>query len=115
MHELGIMMEVIDTVESRLEEESSCRVTRIVLQIGELSSVIPVYIEECYPAAVLGSSLENAELQIETIRATARCKSCNELFDLIPSKGICPACGCKELEPVQGREFLIKEIAIEEV
>jgi len=38
-----------------------------VLQIGKMAPVVPHYFEQCYPAAVDGTSMENTKLVIETL------------------------------------------------
>ncbi|OYO91143.1 hydrogenase nickel incorporation protein HypA, partial [Lachnotalea glycerini] len=51
MHEIGVMMEVVKTVENFAKQNGVTQIQTLVLQIGELSSVIPRYIEACFPAA----------------------------------------------------------------
>ena len=57
MHELGIIIEVVQTVERIAREQNLTQIQRLTLQIGELSSVIPYFVEQCYPAAVDGTML----------------------------------------------------------
>jgi len=110
MHELGVMIEVIKTVEKFAFENQVTQIEELVLQIGELSSMIPHYIEACYPAAIDGTILENARLKIEIIPGNALCQKCRNIFNALASKGSCPDCGGKDLEILSGREFMIKEI-----
>lgn len=67
MHELGIVIEIVKTVENFVEKNHLSRVDTIVLQIGKMAPVVPQYIEQCYPAAVDGTSMENTKLVIETL------------------------------------------------
>lgn len=67
MHELGIVIEIVKTVEHFARQNHLTRVDSLVLQIGKMAPVVPHYIEECYPAAVDGTSLENTKLIIETL------------------------------------------------
>lgn len=69
MHELGVIIEVAKAIEQIALENQLREVESIVLQIGEISSMIPRYIEECYPAAVDGTMLEKSRLDIEIIQA----------------------------------------------
>jgi hydrogenase nickel incorporation protein HypA/HybF len=110
VHELGVVIEVVKTLEEFAARNGVTRIEALVLQIGELSSVIPRYIEACYPAAVDGTILEGAELRIEILSANARCRSCAKVFGLTRGGGACPACGSADFEILGGREFLIKEI-----
>lgn len=67
MHELGIMFQVVKTVERIAEHNNVSNIETLVLQIGEVSPVIPRYVEACYPAAKDGTILENTKLEIEII------------------------------------------------
>nr|WP_320026030.1 hydrogenase maturation nickel metallochaperone HypA [uncultured Acetobacterium sp.] len=110
MHELGILMGVINTVENFAIKNGVTKIQTLVLQIGELSSMIPKYIEDCYPAAVEGTLLQETELKIEILPGNAICQSCNSVFNLIENKDICPNCGTQDWEILSGKEFMIKEI-----
>lgn len=110
MHELGVVIEVVKTVESFAKENGLKKVDTMVLQIGELSSMIPRYIESCYPAAVEGTLLQDTKLKIEILPGNAICKKCGKVFNLIRNNSKCPNCRSEELELLCGKEFMIKEI-----
>ena len=110
MHELGVVIEVIKTVENFAKKNGVTKIQVLVLQIGELSSMIPRYIEACYPAAVDGTILQETELKIEILPGNAICKKCNKVFNLIENINKCPKCGSKDWEILCGKEFMIKEI-----
>ncbi|SDW42368.1 hydrogenase nickel incorporation protein HypA/HybF [Tepidimicrobium xylanilyticum] len=110
LHELGIMIQVVKTVEKFAMENGITKIDTLVLQIGELSSVIPRYIQACYPAAVDGTLLEDTKLEIKIIPGNCRCFKCNKIFNYIKNQGECPECGSRDFELLSGREFMIKEI-----
>ncbi len=110
MHELGVVIEVVKTVEEFAKENGVERIEALVLQIGELSAMIPSYIEACYPCAVEGTMLEHAELRIEVLPGNARCKECGSIYNFLRTEGVCPDCHIKNPELLGGREFMIKEI-----
>ena len=110
MHELGLISAVVKTVEKIMAEENLTSVEEIVLQVGELSGVIPRYVEECYPAAVYKTSLEKTKLIMEVVPGIVRCKKCGEEFSGYLHDLKCPKCGSEELDALSGREFIIKEI-----
>jgi hydrogenase nickel incorporation protein HypA/HybF len=110
MHEIGVMIEVIKSVEKIYFERHLTKIEALVLQIGELSPVIPKYIEACYPAAADGTVLENTRLVIETLPGNGRCRHCHKVFNVVEHKSKCPDCGSPRFELLSGREFLIKEI-----
>lgn len=103
-------MEVIHTVENIAKKNGVSKIDTLVLQIGELSSMIPRYIEACYPAAVEGTILQETKLKIEILPGNAICKECNKVFNLIENNNKCPKCESKSWEILCGKEFMIKEI-----
>jgi hydrogenase nickel incorporation protein HypA/HybF len=110
VHELGVVFEVIKTVEKFAIDNELTKIDTLVLQIGELSSMIPRYIEECYPAAVDGTMMQDTKLEIEILPGNALCKECNKVFNLVKNSGICPCCLNKNFDLLSGKEFSIKEI-----
>lgn len=110
MHELGVVFEVVKTVKRVKVEQNLTKVDTIVLQIGEFSSMIPKYIEECYPAAVDGTDLEDTKLKIEILPGNALCHKCNKVFNILENNKVCPTCSGNHWEMISGREFMIKEI-----
>lgn len=110
MHELGVVIEVVKTVENFARKNALTKIDTLVLQIGELSSIIPRYVEACYPAAVDGTLLNDTKLKIEILPGNAICKGCNKVFNVLANNGKCPNCQGKDLELLSGKEFMIKEI-----
>ncbi|GGI89844.1 hydrogenase maturation nickel metallochaperone HypA [Shewanella gelidii] len=110
MHELGVVIEVVKTVSEFAKTHQLQKVDTIVLQIGQLSSMIPKYIEDCYPAAVDGTPLEHTKLAIEVIPAEAICKQCHQIFNILQHQSKCPDCQCEDWGMLSGKEFLIKEV-----
>ncbi len=110
MHELGVVFEVIKKVEAIVKANGLTQVDTIVLQIGELSSMIPRYIEACYPAAVDGTILEGTKLKIEILPGKALCNDCKLEYNFNEQQTRCPACGSERFLLLGGKEFMIKEI-----
>lgn len=110
MHELGIVYEVIKIVDQFVKENELSKVDKIVLEVGQLSQAIPRFIEECYPAAVNETDYEETKLEIVVLPANARCKSCDEIYNIIDHRKVCPKCHSEDYELVSGQEFNIKEV-----
>jgi hydrogenase nickel incorporation protein HypA/HybF len=110
VHEIGVVMEVVASVESFAKANGVTKIEKLVLQIGELSSMIPKYVEDCYPAAIDGTMLEDTELEIEILPGNGLCLDCNKVFNLLQNDNKCPICGGKNWDILSGKEFNIKEI-----
>ena len=111
MHEIGVLFEIVKSVEEFAQENEVTKIETLVIQVGELSSMIPAYLKKLYPAAVEKTLLEGSELVIEILPANALCETCKKVFALVPSKGVCPHCQTKKWEMLSGKEFYIKEIS----
>ena len=61
MHELSITRNVVAIVTERAQGQ---RVTRVRLEIGRLSAVVPDSIRFCFDICAQGTPLEGAELEI---------------------------------------------------
>lgn len=114
MHEIGVVRQVIRTVEDFAKENGITEISEIVLDIGELSLVIPKYVEDIYAFTVEGSILESAKLTMNVIPGMAECDDCDEIFNVIEHEGYCPRCGSFEKSILTGQDFLIKEIIVPE-
>lgn len=110
MHELGIMYHVVEQVSRVVVENNLSTVEALVLQVGENASVVPRYLEACFPAAVDGTALEKTKLEIEMLPANAICNSCGKVYGLTGHEHACPFCESMDFDVISGKEFLIKEI-----
>ena len=114
MHEIGIVRSMCRTVLDYMEENNVAAISEIVCEVGELSLVIPQYVEELFPPVAEGTPLEGAKLILETVPGMAECDDCDEIFNVIEHEGYCPNCGSFEKTILSGKDFLIREIRIPE-
>lgn len=110
MHELGIVYEVIKIVDNFVKEEKLTKVEKIVLEVGQLSQAIPRFLHECFPAAVFETSYEDTILEIQTKEAIGVCQVCDEEYQVVTYRKVCPKCGHQDFQLISGQEFNIKEI-----
>ena len=115
MHEIGIVRSLCKTVTDYAVENGVEHIEEIVCEVGELSLVIPEYVEEIYPSVVTDFPLlADAKLKLEIVPGLAECDECDEIFNVIENEGYCPNCGCFEKEVLVGKDFTIKEIHVSE-
>ena len=70
MHELGIVFHIIRSVEKVAAENDLEKVSAVVLELGEVSGVIPHELSSCWNWAVKKTErMREAALVIETIPA----------------------------------------------
>ena len=114
MHEIGLVRSMCKTVLDYARENNISAISEIVCEIGELSLVIPQYVEELYPAVTADTELKDTRLIIETVPGLAECDDCDEIFNVVENKGYCPNCGSFDKEVLSGKDFNVKEIHVPE-
>lgn len=115
MHEIGIVRSMCKTVVDYARENGVRHISEIVCEIGELSLVIPEYVEELYPPVKADfPELEGTKLILETVPGLAECDECDEIFNVVANEGYCPNCGSFNKTVLSGRGFNIKEIHVPE-
>ena len=108
MHELAVTQSVVEGVTERL---GGSRVTRVVLEIGAISGVVPDAVRFCFDICAAGTSLEGARLDIVDVPARARCGACKEEFILTDGIGLC-GCGSADLQFLSGKELRIQSVEV---
>ncbi len=111
MHELGVVFHIIDEVEEVAAANDVTQVDSVTLQLGEVSTVIPSYLTDCWDwAKKKHPIMEDANLLIETIEAITFCEDCKQTYPTVKYGRTCPNCGSGNTYLYQGSEFMIKEI-----
>jgi hydrogenase nickel incorporation protein HypA/HybF len=108
VHELGIALEIVDAA---CERAAGRRVTRVVLEVGMLTAVLPDALRFCFDAATEGTALEGAILEIVARPGVARCRACGVEFELMRAFGRC-RCGGSALDWLAGEELRIREMEV---
>lgn len=108
MHELALMQSLVATVEEQVPD----RVTRVRLEIGRLTAVVPDALRFCFDVCARGTRLEGALLEIVDVAPRARCGTCGREDEVEGDVVLRCACGSVELSMLAGRELRIAEVEV---
>ncbi len=113
MHEMGIALEIVEIVQASIPaDQARARVARVNLKIGKLSALVPDSLRFCFEVAARETRAAGAELVIQEVPVTARCRSCAHGWTLDQPVFICPACQGTEIRMLTGREMDIESIEL---
>ncbi len=113
MHELGVVFNIIDTLEEVGKENNLSEIQSVTIELGEVSTVIPQYLTDCWSWAQKKHPLViNATLNIERLPAITYCEDCKQTYETVKYGKICPHCGSEHTYLQQGNEFKIKDITV---
>lgn len=111
MHELGIVFHCIKEVNEIALQNNVKKIASVTVEIGEVSTVIPYYFEDCWNWAVKKETvLKDATVKIEQIEAITHCENCGKNYPTVKHGKICPHCHSPNTFLYQGNEIIIKEI-----
>ena len=112
MHELSIVLGIVEVARQEFAKIKASRVSSIELEIGKLSGVEPMALDFAWPEATKNTLLENAERIIEYIPGKARCSECGETFELENIFDECPFCHGYFKDILAGRELRVKALSV---
>lgn len=111
MHELGVVFHCIEQVNKIAAKNNVSKVSRVTVDLGEVSTVIPALFEDCWNWAIKKEDiLRDCRLDIQIIHALTYCESCGKTYDTVAHGKICPYCGSERTYLQTGNEFIIREI-----
>jgi hydrogenase nickel incorporation protein HypA/HybF len=108
MHELAVTRSVVALA---LEHASGARITRVVVEIGKLSGVLPDAVRFCFEVCTRGTGAEGATLEVVEIPGRARCRVCGIERPVEYVFGQC-GCGNTDLELTAGHELRVRELEV---
>lgn len=111
MHELGLVFSVIDSVTEVAKKNNVSQVTKVTLEVGEVSTIVPSYFEDCWKWAVEKTELmKGCALEIILIKAGTYCNGCGKTYSTTEHGKKCPYCGSEDTYLYTGSEATIKSI-----
>ncbi len=109
---MTLAIQAIRTVLEFAGDNDIEEIDTVVLEIGELSLVVPEYMEQAYYAAVPKTMLEGSKLRIDVVPGNGICRDCGKVYNIVENKGVCPKCQSHDKDVLCGEEFNIKEILV---
>lgn len=114
MHELGIVVHLIDRLEEIARKNNAKKVLRVTLEIGEVSGIVNDLFLDAYTWSKKKSEvLYGSELEIIPLKAFSYCRDCRNTFSTVESGKKCPKCKSENTYLLTGDEINIRNIEVE--
>ena len=110
MHETAIMGRIVGIAVRHAKSNGCTKVSKLVVQVGQLSGVVPESLQFCFPMFCEETILDGAVLEIEAVPARGVCRECSNEYNLVLAEFQCPCCKSDKWEIISGKELLLKEI-----
>jgi hydrogenase nickel incorporation protein HypA/HybF len=112
MHELSIVMSIVDIAAREAEKARAMHIEEIELDIGELSTVEMQAFEFAWQQGVKNTVLAGAAKTINRIEGFARCPECQIDFPVVQVYDACPVCNGHFNQILSGKELRVKSITV---
>lgn len=113
MHELTIIDNIIKICIEEGKKHNVSKIIEIRIKIGELSGMVPEYIQYYFNIMSKGTTAENAILNIEKIPIEIKCNNCKINSNVCLDDLICSYCGSANVQIAKGNDFIIESMEVE--
>jgi hydrogenase nickel incorporation protein HypA/HybF len=113
MHEFSIIASLFEILLEKAGEQQALKITRVKLNVGRLSGVVPEALETAFDAYKKETIADSARLEIEELPLKVRCQNCGWEALLDSYIFVCPSCNSTNLKILQGTELLLEKIELE--
>jgi len=114
MHELPVVEALMKLVTQHAERAGARRVVALHLAVGQMSSIVDESVQFYWDILSKGTIAEGATLHFRRIPAQFQCLACGYKYAPDGTTLACPHCGSVRVRLIQGDEFQLESIDIEE-
>ncbi|PHN03821.1 hydrogenase maturation nickel metallochaperone HypA/HybF [Flavilitoribacter nigricans] len=115
MHEISLVRSIFNTLEAEFSAEELGRLNTIELQVGLLSNVEPVLMQNAFEAVTTAENkFREVSLRVNTVPIEIHCADCGVNSTISDYKFVCASCGRPNNNVVKGMELLIHRVHFDE-
>jgi hydrogenase nickel incorporation protein HypA/HybF len=123
MHEFAFAYNIFKVAEATAVKYNAKKITEVMLEIGELTLIVPELLQRSFEMATKGSIAEGAKLNIQITPGKIRCRECSKISAVSLTResqltGLqlfkCSNCGSNNTEIIEGKKANVKNIKIQE-
>lgn len=102
MHEASLVGSLLRQVADLAAIQGSGRVSEVRLEVGLLAGVEPRLLVEAFGRLRVGTIAESAELIVDPVGLTCRCRDCQLEYTAEELQFVCPRCQRRDVDVVGG-------------
>jgi hydrogenase nickel incorporation protein HypA/HybF len=110
MHELALAQAILAIATAHAD---GARICSVEVRVGHLRQVVPDALTFNFALVAQGTSAAGAELVIEEVPVSGRCRACGACAQLPGWPLRCPECGALDVEVIGGQELEVSALEVE--
>lgn len=122
MHEFSFAYNIFKIAEATAVKYKAQKITEVLLEIGELTLIVPELLQRSFEMATKGSMAEGAKLTITITPGKIQCRDCNKISEVSLNRDAqltglqlfkCTHCESNNTEIIEGKKANVKNIKIQ--
>jgi hydrogenase nickel incorporation protein HypA/HybF len=112
MHELSIVMSILDIAEAEAQKANVDKIEEIELEIGQLNTIEIDAFNFAWEQGLKGTILEQAKKTIHHTPGKGKCMECGHVFKMEKLYDTCGHCKSYFVDIIEGKELKVKSITV---
>ena len=113
MHEAAITDSMVRLVLEQAEKHSAAAVRKVTVVVGSMNGIVVESMRFYFEELTRGTIAESAELIVREAPTRALCLACGHKFELEDYLWLCPECGDRRLDIIEGKELMVDNIEVD--
>jgi hydrogenase nickel incorporation protein HypA/HybF len=107
MHELSLMMGVVDQLRKSAAENNIKKISKVLLVVGDMTMAVPDALQFAFETFKDEELFQDAVLKIRKEPVRGECRDCHHNFGVDDFAFVCPSCSSPNVRVASGRELYI--------
>ncbi len=112
MHESSLVASLLRQLNELVVENGGGRVESIRVEVGPLSGVEPLLLNEAFRRLRVDTAANDAELVIDAVGLTCRCRNCRTEYMTAELRFVCPTCGGDDVKVTSGDSVVLHSFTL---
>lgn len=112
MHELSLCENLLDQVLSIAQQNKAKTIESITINIGDLSGVEPLLLENAFAILKLDTLAEHAQLIINHSPIVIECHQCGNQYNASANHLLCKGCQSDDTHLISGDELILANVSL---
>lgn len=111
MHEISLVRDLLAQVDQAMRDNGIQSISVIQIEVGPLSGVEALLVEQAYLSLIASSPFENVRLTIDQPLLMAICRECDTEFSVMEFHFVCPNCSSSKVQVTSGDAMRLVSIS----
>lgn len=112
MHEDSLVLSLLKQIDELVVQRGGGRVVGVRVEAGPLSGIEPALFAEAFRRRREEHDAAEAELQIESVGLSCRCRGCLQDYIVEELRFVCPLCGGDAVDVIGGDTVVLKSFTL---